>query len=174
MARRKISKQLDPVLAGIAKEAADEVGILTTQMEEAYYISMEIFMKEIRKGRAVQIPNFGNFYTSPLITHRRIERMFMSARKRILGTDPNGMTIEDVKWKLKNKYWPIYEQARRHAPRTGKRYRAAKKEEQVLRASGDTEQLQQFLERRKSECSPSLRVLLARQTNMESQSTDEG
>ncbi len=174
MRKTKIVKDLDPTLKRIAKEAADECSILTSQMEEAYYISMDIFMREVRRGSPVQIPNFGNFVTSPYKTERLIERMFASARKYLAGGCVEGgkcMSPENVRERLKI-YWPIHERARKHAPRTGKRYRAAQKREQVLRADGDTDKLQSLLERREAKRPPTLRVLSERAGHIQSKGAD--
>lgn len=121
--RRRTNKELDPVLAKIAKESADECEILTSQMIEAYYILMELVVQKIRKKVPVLLPNMGYFYISPYKIEKRFERMFKSMRNRQSGKDPNGMTREEVKAQVE-KYWPFVQASRTHLIRRGKRYKA--------------------------------------------------
>lgn len=90
------------------------------------------------------MPNMGLFFISPYKTERLIDRMLQSMHNRESGKDPEGMTKEDVKEKLK-KYWPYHESARKHYIRSGKRYRA-KIKRQLLREAGNSEQLQSLHE----------------------------
>ncbi len=138
--RRTKQKALDPTLERIARESADECGIKHSQMREAYYISMELFLKKIRGNTPVLLPNMGYFFLSPYKTGRLILRMFGSMRNRISGKDPEGMTREDVQNKLK-KYWPLHQIAITHYVRNGNKYRAKKKFE-LLRAAGNSKELQ--------------------------------
>lgn len=95
------------------------------------------------------MPNMGYFFISPYKTETLIDRMFQSMHNRESGKNPEGMTRDDVKEKLK-KYWPFHEHARHHHIRTGKRFRREEKLK-LLRANGDEEQLQAFYKRRKRE-----------------------
>lgn len=123
MAKSRKIKELDPVLTRIAKESADECGILTTQMIEAYDIAMEIMVGKIRKRIPVLMPNMGYFFLSPYKIEKRFDRMFKSMRNRASGKDPEGMTREQVKEQVK-KYWPFVVIARTHFTRRGNRYKA--------------------------------------------------
>lgn len=120
---------IDPILRGLIKEAADEVGILTSQGIDAYKITMQLFGKQIRAKKPVLIYNMGLFFISPYKTHRRITRMIQSMRNFESGKDPKGMTREQVIERLKI-YWPYHLIARAHLRRTGKRYRARLRKEQ--------------------------------------------
>lgn len=114
--------ELDKTMERLLKETADEMGIPTGIGKEAYLITMELGLKQVRKFKPWLLPNMGLFYLSPWKTARRIWTMFKSMRNRMNGTHPTGMTREEVCERLKI-YKPLHEIATKHYPKTGKKYK---------------------------------------------------
>lgn len=144
---RKLNRvaDYDPTIERILKESADEIEILTSQMKEAYSIYMGLNVGEIRKKRPVLIENIGLFFLSPYKTEEYICKMFGSLKKQESGKDPEGITREEIKEKIK-KYWQYHERARHHYIRTGKKYRAKLKRAALSRGASNSEQLQPLLQ----------------------------